>query len=137
MTLAFLQNTYVRPHQVDRWRKAMLSPNRQRYLSYGLFGGCKTGRVLQKAGFDWDTCIWENISDEIGAFSNSCFAPSIEHIVKTINTYKPTLILAFGKVAARGLELVDITGAEIMVGPHPAARENVLPRLIEMRSACI
>lgn len=96
--------------------------------------GCLTGRRLSTALGD-DICqdhvIWEEISPEIGGYAASCFPADPEHIKTAIEKHQPTIILAFGKYAGEALAVYDSTH-RVIRGPHPAARNNPMPRLCEI-----
>lgn len=139
--LAFLQNQWFKdPVRV----KAMYDerPNhRNDYIRYFLFMGCLTGRRLSTA-FGDELCqehiIWEEVSPAIGGHSASKFPADIKHIRKAIYSHAPNIILAFGKSATDALELVRAQGGmdrppiQLICGPHPAARNNPMPRLHEI-----
>lgn len=89
-----------------RIQKAMASATdpvkyRKRLLSYALFSGCKSGRMLrQHLGDKWcDRIIWENASDRIGDCASSVFPADMKHLKNLVGTEQPDIIVGFGKVA--------------------------------------
>lgn len=142
--VGILQNQWFRdPEGVkqifDRW------PNKREYLiaSY-LFMGCLTGRRLRSA-FGEDLCdqiVWEEASPEIGGAANSKFPADAKHIASVILKHRPAVVIALGKIAADGVMAAMGHGSiqqqperlefKLVTGPHPAARQNPMPRLREI-----
>ncbi len=61
-----------------------------------------------------------NSTTEIGNKPEATFPPDPEHIKQVISEIKPDKILACGKVAQKGMELV---GIDYIPAPHPAWRQ--------------
>lgn len=131
IVLAIMQNMWVRDPEgtvqyIERIRAkdgdAVALKYRRRLISYALFAGCKSGRVLKKVFGDLCTnIVWEEASPKIGGQASSAFPPDIDHIRATIEEVKPAIIIVFGEVARRGIALVD-TKSPVIFAPHPAAR---------------
>lgn len=143
--LAFLQNQWFRdPGRV----KAIYERHpemRNDLIRRYLFMGCLTGRRLE-AAFGEDRCaeiVWEESSPEVGGHASSRFPPDAKHIANAIIQHKPDVVFAFGKIAADGVlsAMREIEtyptplSFRFMTGPHPAARQNPMPRLREMARA--
>ncbi len=133
--VAFLQNQWFRnPEGI----KAMFAENperRERYIEAFLFMGCLTGKRLQ-AVFGEELCgaiIWEEISPEIGGHASSKFPANPAHIRAVLEKHKPTVVLAFGKLASDALRSMEVDAA-IIYGPHPAARNGAIEGLRKMRT---
>lgn len=135
--LAILQNQWF--NDPDGVRKMLARHNddpvmkekvRRRLITYALFAGCRTGRILKKVFGKWtDEIIWEESSREIGSKASSCFPPDREHLAAVIAKEKPNVVIAFGKNALTGIE--NLFPAErLLIAPHPTARgADILPRL--------
>lgn len=131
VVLAFLQNQWVRrPEQV----KAMIARHgehfRLRFIRFALFRGCLTGRRLQQAfGAACDSIIWEETTREIGGTSHSWFPPDLDHMIDTIRTYRPTVVLSFGSSTWEALFRIQdekshcLDRCAIIRAPHPASRQ--------------
>lgn len=130
--IAFLQNMWVRdPERVKRDIARHGEECRLRYIEYCLFAGCLTGRRLEKA-FGQEICseiLWEESTREIAGDPKTIFPPQPEHIRAVIVEHKPTVILAFGKIASDAVfkelsggfqESLDVM---FIAAPHPAARQ--------------
>lgn len=132
-TVAFLQNMWVKPHQVpkvQRW--ASTSEEREGMIHYALFAGCKTGRTLKLALGD-DLCaqiIWQEASPVIADNPKDYHAPDAKHIWEVLNKHQPDSILCLTRTgqeqifvacrnwcAANGRPPMKFVSA-----PHPAAR---------------
>lgn len=140
--LGLLQNEWV--YDPPRLKKAMEFSNnpeafRRRMISYALFAGCKTGRVLVSAfGDTWRQRItWENASKEIGDVASSAFPADVPHIVARIQEELPDVVIAFGKVAQEGMaEAIHrnlVENVLVIRAPHPCARHSTV--LEELRAA--
>lgn len=133
--LAFLQNQWFKDPEGVR-RIFQKWPDKRNYLirSY-LFMGCLTGKRLQ-AAFGEDLCdeiIWEEASSEVGSVSRSKFAADRQHMLSAIKKHQPEVILCFGAIAKEGLDSLEtLFDVLIIYGPHPAARNDPMPRLREM-----
>lgn len=136
--LAIMQNMWVRdPARVTQMIESVRAKEgeeaakryRRRLISYALFAGCKSGRILQKAfGTLCDDIIWEEASPKIGGYSSSVFPPDLVHIRAAIQEVQPRVIIAFGEVARKGVSMV--AGREpVIFAPHPAARRGVMAEL--------
>lgn len=129
--LAFLQNQWFSDPEKVRAILARRPEARQRIITYGLFAGCRTGRVL-KDGLGGEWCrkiVWEEASPEIGGEASSSFPADRLHILAAIERTKPTAIIALGKIAADAVlheeaHIRDLVqhGITILTGPHPTAR---------------
>jgi hypothetical protein len=60
-----------------------------------------------------------NASDIIGDNVDSCFDPNLNHLKAWINVINPDVIVACGKVAQKGCDLLD---EKYIKAPHPAWR---------------
>lgn len=138
--LAFLQNQWFKDPDRVRAMYEERPDLRNTYIRYFLFMGCLTGRRLSTALGD-EICqehiIWEEVSPEIGGHSASKFPADLKHIESAILKHQPDIILAFGKIAydAVGLSVLPKVRGKTMTviyGPHPAARNNPMPRLNEI-----
>lgn len=141
MILAFLQNQWFKnPARMKHQLETTFNGDRPKFISFWLFYSCLTGKRLKKA-FGEELCdqiIWEEISPEMGGQSNSSFPPDLMHISAVIEKHKPTIILAFGKLAcgAVGTMPTSDMGPTILFGPHPAARHaTVTVELRQMKEA--
>ena len=134
--LAVLQNQWFHdPEKVKRIIERTPQA-RRKIITYSLFAGCRTGRVLREV-FGKDRCreiVWEEASREIGGHASSAFPADPAHLRAVLAEVKPSIVLGFGKIACDGLApLVD--GYDLVVGPHPTARgADTLPRLRIMAS---
>jgi hypothetical protein len=126
--LAFLQNQWFRDPDHIREILKRRPAARQRIIAYSLFAGCKTGRILKAAlGEEWCQRItWEEASPEIGSEASAVFRADTRHILDAIVRERPTVILAFGKIASNAVASlcpINLTPpATVITGPHPAAR---------------
>lgn len=103
---------------------------RRKLISYALFAGCKSGKVLHRA-FGESFCtkiIWEESTREIGGFAASSFPADIAHMRACLDEFKPDVVLTFGKIPYDGVQDVLLAGWEVTKpmgiyrAPHPAAR---------------
>lgn len=133
--LAIMQNQWLRDPERMRRLIARYPNSRRRALTFALFAGCRTGRVLQQV-FGAERCsaiVWDEASPEIGAHASSVFRADHEHIRATLAEVKPDVVLAFGRVASEALAAIG-PAALLIGGPHPVARgADTLPRLRAMR----
>lgn len=130
--LAFLQNQWFKDPDHVREILKRTPAARQRIITYSLFAGCKTGRVLKAAlGEEWcRKIVWEEASPEIGGQASAAFPADRQHILDVIVREQPTVILAFGKIAADAVNSLcpihrltpPATIINIITAPHPAAR---------------
>ncbi len=73
---------------------------------------------------------WTNASRNAGATASSKFAPSASHLDATLRALRPDVVIAFGKVAAEGIEAWVRTpestsiSFELILAPHPVARHS-------------
>lgn len=98
---------------------------RRRMITYALFAGCKTGRVLERTLGEnlCEKIIWEEASREVGSHSSAKFDFDRAHVQATIDEFKPDAILALGSIAASGLALMRLQ-IPVIAAPHPAARHG-------------
>ena len=140
--LAILQNQWFNDpdhvrHLFDRYPRA-----RRRMIAYALFAGCKTGRILKLAfGEEWcRKIVWEEASPEIGGKASSVFPADPAHLRAVIDEVKPTIILAFGRIASDGIAAImpmpDLVPAATIINViHPTARGvDTLPLLRDARA---
>lgn len=126
-TLAIMQNQWFKnPERMRRMLEQTFEGNRPRFIKTFLFWSCLSGQRLRKA-FGEERCdqfIWEEASPLMGDKPGAVFPPDHEHLKLILETYKPRIVLAFGKVAAAGLAPFERPGQPFTVinGPHPAAR---------------
>jgi hypothetical protein len=135
--LAFLQNQYFKNPDKARQVFARNPTLRNKLITSFLFAGCLTGRRLQEA-LGSELCnqiIWEETSREVGGHSASRFAPDLDHMRNAIETHKPDVVLCFGKIAhdaMRQLQDRELLVNAVIYAPHPASRNNPMPRLREV-----
>lgn len=132
--LAILQNQWF--HNPDNVR-AILKRHpeyRPRIIHYALFAGCRTGRILKAALRDWcDRIIWEEASPKIGGHASACFPADVVHLRALLETHKPGVVIALGKIAADALRPL-VVAEQLLIGPHPAARGiDPIPDLLSIR----
>lgn len=130
--LCILQNQWVRdPARV----RAMIVSNgpawHDRFVTYALFAGCKTGRQLE-AAFGKERlarCVFMEASPEIGGKASSQFPADLEHILAGIDRHRPQVIIGFGQIACKALRTLA-PPMPIIEAPHPAARgKDTMTRL--------
>lgn len=134
--VAFLQNQWFKDPEKARQVFARNPDLRDKLIARYLFAGCLTGKRLQSV-FGEELCdaiVWEEASGEVGGHSRSLFAADRQHMMDVIQKHKPTVILAFGKIASDGLRSLPQIDAGIIYGPHPAARNGAIEGLRKMRS---
>lgn len=129
--VAFLQNQWFKDPE---WAKQMLQRYpRHRFLHCTLFMGCKTGQNLRIAFGDLcEEIYWEEVSREIGGHSSSAFPPDLEHISAVLDQQRPDVVLAFGKIATKGVKAC--WQGRMIEYPHPAARFITKAMLLEWRT---
>jgi len=103
--LTFLQNQWF--HDPARAREIFrrYPDQRNSLIARYLFAGCLTGKRLRTA-FGDDLCdqiVWEEVSPEIGAEASSKFPPDPQHITCAIMKFKPSVVVALGKIAVDGV----------------------------------
>lgn len=137
IVLAVLQNMYVNdPERV----KAIIERTpqaRRRMLTYALFAGCRTGRVLKQVfGEDCPRrFIWDESTREIAGDTRTVYPADYEHLRAVLAEVKPDVVLAFGKVASGALAGL-VPGEKLVIGPHPTARQpDTMRRLRWMAEA--
>lgn len=140
--LAFLQNQWFKnPEKVRRIYERHPEMRNDLIRRY-LFMGCLTGRRLETA-FGEKVCeqiIWEESSAEIGGYAASRFPADPKHIANAIIKHSPEIVFAFGRIASDGVlaAMPQIEGHptpirfRLLTGPHPASRQDPMPRLREM-----
>lgn len=133
--LAFLQNQWFRDPDAARRAFARHPDQRNRLIGMYLFMGCLTGRRLTMTLGEelCDQIIWEECSPEVGGQSSAAFPADIEHMRNAIALHKPDVILAFGRIAERGLEGIGVR-PPLIIGPHPAARAGAIEGLRAVRT---
>lgn len=142
--LCILQNQWFKdPEGVKRIFQRW--PEKRNYLiSTYLFMGCLTGRRLRSA-FGEELCdeiVWEEASPEIGGVSSAKFPADPKHIADAIMKHEPAIVIALGFIAASGvmaamsrIDRDERFEFEFITGPHPAARQDPIPRLREIARA--
>ena len=140
--LAFLQNQWFKDPEKVKSIYERYPHKRNHFIREFLFMGCQTGKRIM-AAFGEDLCyriIWEDASPELGNFSASKFKADHQHIKNAIDKFSPNVLICFGKIAEDAVkdvvkEMVFLEGkADIPVlsVPHPAARFDTKPQLIEL-----
>lgn len=141
--LCILQNQWFKDPEgikriFERW------PQKRNYLiSTYLFMGCLTGKRLRSAFGEQlcDEIIWEEASPEIGGVSSAKFPADPKHIADAIIKHQPAMVVALGSIAASGVmaamsEIAKVRDGrfqfQLITGPHPAARQDPMPRLREI-----
>jgi hypothetical protein len=127
VVLAFLQCQWFRdPERIRQIyaRHAGDEAFRRGFIARTLFAGCRTGaRLAAVFGDDWiNRIVWEETSRDIGDRPAAVFPPDFDHMRGVIEDVRPSVVLAFGKVAGRALEFLKPAGVAIIKAPHPAAR---------------
>lgn len=134
--LAVLQNQWFRDPEKVKAIIARTPAARRKIITYSLFAGCRTGRVLRDV-FGVERCrsiVWEEASPEIGGHASSVFPADTAHLRAVLDCVRPSIVLAFGKIACDALSRM-VDGHDLVVGPHPVARgADTLPRLRIMAS---
>lgn len=96
-----------------------------------LFMGSRTGQNLQTAfGDEWcDKIIWWESSPEKAGESRIAFPPNPRWIAKGIRHFKPEVVIAFGAIAKKGINIVTRMilkdgedDFDVLYAPHPTAR---------------
>ena len=129
--VAFLQNQWFKnpervallyaQHANDPGRRAKLNA---RFLFYRSVTG---KRLLNALGQDaCDAIVWEEASREVGSVSSHCPPADPQHIRAVIEHFKPSIVLAFGRIAQAGVleanQISEGVAFKLLCGPHPAAR---------------
>lgn len=141
-TLGLMQNQWLHPANAHRFERACESyagkpiywKYREMVIRMALFAGCKSGRRLKMA-FGEDVCEqihWEEASPKVGTYASAVFPPDGEHIQNIINLIQPKIIIAFGKVALQGLQLVNYGDAKIIDTCHPANRSTQVMAMLRV-----
>jgi hypothetical protein len=95
---------------------------RSRFIARALFAGCKTGRILLNTFGDLCALItWEEASPRIGGQASAAFPPDLDHLRAVLEREQPDIVIAFGRIAERGLRPL-VPAANLICAPHPAAR---------------
>jgi hypothetical protein len=129
--VAFLQNQWFKdPERVKRLIAQHGDEYRRRLITYALFLGCKTGRVLRSVFGDLcDEVLWEESSKEISGNPSEVFPPDLIHIKSVLVMEEPDIVIAFGKIACQAVQPL-VEAERYIAAPHPAARgELILPLL--------
>ena len=128
--LAIMQNQWFRDPEAVKRIMAKRPTWRRQLIARFLFAGCKSGRALKQAfGSSIEDIVWEEASPEIGGESSSSFPADPKHLQEVLDDVQPDVVLAFGRIAERGLDgLVPVE--KLIVGPHPAARHPKVPMLL-------
>lgn len=128
--VAFLQCQWFRDPNAVRAIYARRGSNldkRAKLNARFLFRESLTGRRLTEAfGSRCRAIIWEEVSTQIGGGSSAVFPADLEHMCAVLNHHRPSVVLAFGKIAADAMRRIECDGADrpyaAIAGPHPAAR---------------
>lgn len=124
--VAFLQNMWVRPHQVARVsRFDPLSEERKRMTAYALFAGCVTGRRLKRA-LGEDICsriVWQEASPVVADNPRDYHPPDLQHVRAVLNKYQPQLVLCFTRAGEGLIRTMLDEGTVFVPCQHPAARK--------------
>ena len=122
--VAFLQNAWFSPGTRDEYISRYLSDDdfHRRVLARGYSGR----RILRICGEKiFQKIVWQNVSLEVGAKSDHCGKPDLEHVKSVMYRHKPDLILTFGSVALGALNFLYSQGrinVPIFSTKHPNAR---------------
>lgn len=136
--LAVLQNMWVK--DPDRVREILTrTPEaRRRMITYSLFAGCRTGRVLKQ--IFGDDCprrfVWDEASREVAGDSKVVFPADLDHLRTLLVDVKPNIVLAFGRVASDALAQL-VPGHDLLVGPHPTARQPDTLARLKLMADCL
>lgn len=123
--VAFLQNAWFPPDTRLEIICKYISDDRfrRRVLAKG-YSGKRIIKIFGEKLFN--TIIWNNVSLEVGAKSDHCGKPDLEHVESVVKIHRPQLILAFGKVAENTLRFLykqdRIKNVVILSTKHPNAR---------------
>ena len=132
--LALLQNQWFPdPERIPRvlayyQEKKGEEAGRHRFVRDMLFLGCLTGRRIREAfGEDMlEYFTFEEVSPKIGDHPGASFPPDIDHLTKTFKFVRPELIVAFGRIAQAGVDVLrggsEWDDPDVIICPHPAAR---------------
>jgi hypothetical protein len=135
--VAFLQNMWVR----DAARlRSMIERHGEDYRREMcrrlLFAGCVTGTRLRAAlGSFCDEIIWDECTRDIADNPRDILPPQREHIRTVIEFEKPSIVLAFGKVAASAVfeHGHDVVKFDFLTAMHPAARNGAMESFNALR----
>lgn len=136
--LAVLQNQWFHnPEKVkaiiERTPKA-----RRKIITYSLFAGCRTGRVLKQVF--GDDCarrfVWEEASREIGGHASSSFPADPAHLQAVLDEVHPDVVLAFGRIASDALAKL-VPQDKLIAGPHPTARGPTTAAMLLAMRVCL
>lgn len=136
--LAVLQNMWVKdPARI----KALLERTpaaRRRMITYSLFAGCRTGRIL-KAVFGEDRCrefVWEESTTEIAGNARDIFPADLVHLRAVLDEVEPDVVLAFGRIASAALTQL-VPRRKLLIGPHPTARQSDTFAKLRFMAECL
>lgn len=136
--LAILQNQWFHDPEKVRAIIARTPTARRKIITYSLFAGCRTGQMLRQV-FGRARCrqiVWDEASPEIGGRASACFPADLHHLRRVLEEVKPSIVLGFGRTACNALAGL-VPGEDLVVGPHPTAREpNTLGRL-QIMAECL
>lgn len=138
IVLGVLQNQWFHDPEKVKAIIARTPAARRKIITYSLFAGCRTGRVLRKV-FGVQRCreiVWEEASAEIGGQASSCFPADIAHLRAVLADVKPQIVLGFGKVACDALAPL-VSGYDLVVGPHPTARGAGTIAGLQIMASCL
>jgi hypothetical protein len=125
--VAFLQNMWVRPHQVQtviRWSPT--SEQRERMIEYSLFAGCRSGQVL-KRGLGDDLCSgirWQEASPVVADNPMDYHPPDPDHIKAVLEKHRPQVVLCFTKTGETCIRQTVGDTAKFISCLHPAYRRR-------------
>jgi len=141
VVLGVLQNEWFK--DPERIRQALAHSSnpktfRRRLITYALFAGCRTGRILKKfLGEDWcEEIIWENASPQFGGISSCTFPADKKHLYNLMQEVRPNVVIAFGMTACGAFAQTNFGGLyRVFEAPHPCARdpEKVARELTRVR----
>lgn len=140
--LGLLQNQWFKdPSRIPRViaqyeRHLPPAQARARFIRDMLFFGCLTGRRIRQAFGEGllDLMTFEEVSPEIGGSPASVFPPDIRHVTGVLMTFRPRIVVLFGKVAAEALNDQSLAAvvrtqlaARLIYTVHPTARGADVP----------
>jgi hypothetical protein len=138
--VAFLQNMWVRPNQVEHTRQLIARDAtgklRERLIAYALFSGCLTGRRLRQAlGHDYcEQIIWEEANPTISGNSSEYFPPDVIHMAWIMYKHLPEVVICFSRPAESELRELCFNRAHFIASIHPASRgADTMARLRAVR----
>lgn len=136
--LAVLQNMWVKDPERVREIIERTPQVRRRMITYSLFAGCRTGRVLRQV-FGEDCSrrfVWDEASRAIGGDSKTVFPADLGHLRAVLAEVKPNIVLGFGRIACDALALL-VPGEDLLVGPHPTARQADTLARLRIMATCL